>query len=210
MVEIPGLDAAQWEFWDSWTRAQRLLVRELERGLQQTCGISKPEFSVLVVLWRTPGRQMRVGELSEALDWDKSRVSHQLTRMEKRGFVERSRYGADGRRAGIGLTPEGRDAARRAIDVHGANIRRHFFDALTPEQADVIGAWSRGVLTGTAPERGEPEGGGPGSDGGGAGTDRGEVESGQRGPGSDGNAQGAGRGGSGTDRGSSGANRSGS
>ena len=74
------------------------VTRELERGLQRDCGISKAEFSVLVTLWRTTGREMRVGELSESLDWDKSRVSHQLTRMEKRGFVKRTQYGADGRR----------------------------------------------------------------------------------------------------------------
>jgi DNA-binding MarR family transcriptional regulator len=40
-----------------------------------------------------------VGGLSEALDWDKSRVAQQLTRMENRGFVKRTQYGADGRRA---------------------------------------------------------------------------------------------------------------
>ena len=85
---------------------------------------------------------MRVGELAEALDWDRSRVSHQLTRMEKRGFVWRSRYGADGRRAGIGLTVEGRRAARSPIDAHIANVRRHALDSLAAEQAAAIRAWS--------------------------------------------------------------------
>jgi DNA-binding MarR family transcriptional regulator len=59
-----------------------------------------------------------VGELSESLDWDKGRVSHQLTRMENRGFVKRTQYGADGRRAGIGLTAKGRHAAQDVIVVH--------------------------------------------------------------------------------------------
>jgi DNA-binding MarR family transcriptional regulator len=98
---------------------------------------------------------MRVGELSESLDWDKSRVSHQLTRMEKRGFVERTRYGADGRRAGIGLTDEGRRAVESAVLVHADNIRRHFFDRLAPEQAAVIRAWSEQVV-----DRMEPHSGG--------------------------------------------------
>ncbi|MBX7551731.1 MarR family transcriptional regulator [Streptomyces sp. NPDC004232] len=142
MKETRPLEPEEWEFWDTWMRAQRLLTRELERGLQRDCDISKAEFSVLVTLWQAAGREMRVGELSEALDWDKSRVSHQLTRMEKRGFVNRTRYGADGRRAGIGLTTEGRRAAQNAILVHGGNIRRHFLDSLTPEQTSVIRAWS--------------------------------------------------------------------
>jgi DNA-binding MarR family transcriptional regulator len=142
MTETRPLEPEEWEFWDSWMRAQRLLVRELERGLQRDCGISKAEFSVLVTLWQATGREMRVGELSESLDWDKSRVSHQLTRMEKRGFVARTQYGADGRRAGIGLTDKGRHAARSAILVHGGNIRRHFLDSLSPEHATALRAWS--------------------------------------------------------------------
>jgi DNA-binding MarR family transcriptional regulator len=142
MVETRGLEPEEWELWDSWTRAQRLLVRELERGLQRDCGISKAEFSVMVTLLRASGDVMRVRELAESLDWDKSRVSHQLTRMEKRGFVERTEYGADGRRAGVGLTAQGRDAVRGALLVHGGNIRRHFLDTLTPEQSAVLRTWS--------------------------------------------------------------------
>ncbi|MGW3097903.1 MarR family winged helix-turn-helix transcriptional regulator [Streptomyces sp. NPDC001102] len=143
MTETRSLEPEEWEFWDTWMRAQRLLIRELERGLQRDCDVSKAEFSVLVTLWRAGGgRDMRVGELSESLDWDKSRVSHQLTRMEKRGLVKRTQYGADGRRAGVGLTAEGRRAAQGALLVHGGNIRRHFLDSLTPEQASVIRAWS--------------------------------------------------------------------
>lgn len=122
-------------------RAQRQIARELERGLHRDCGISKAEFSVLVTLWRA-GRELRVGELSESLDWDKSRVSHQLTRRENRGFVKRTQYGADGRRAGISLTGEGRRAADNAIGVHAGNIRRHVLDSLAPDQAAVIRAWS--------------------------------------------------------------------
>jgi DNA-binding MarR family transcriptional regulator len=142
MAQTRTLEPEEWEFWDSWMRAQRLLARELDRGLQRDCGISKAEFSVLVTLWQAPGREMRVGELSASLDWEKSRVSHQLTRMENRGFVERTPHGADGRRAGIGLTAKGRGAAESAILVHAGNIRHYFLDMLTPEQAAAFRAWS--------------------------------------------------------------------
>ncbi|MFC5833865.1 MarR family winged helix-turn-helix transcriptional regulator [Nonomuraea insulae] len=154
MAEIRTLEPEEWEFWDTWMRAQRLLARELDRGLQRDCGISKAEFSVLVTLWRALGREMRVGELSESLDWEKSRVSHLLTRMENRGFVERTQSGADGRRTGIGLTVKGRRAAQNAILVHGGNIRRYFLDSLAPEQAAAIRAWSEQLI-----DRIEPYGG---------------------------------------------------
>src|SRR4051794_29957358 len=141
-------------------RAQRALARQLERGLQRDCGISKAEFSVLMALWRASARELRVGELSESLDWDKSRVSHQLTRMEKRGLVERTQYGADGRRAGIELTAEGRRVAQSAILVHGGNIRRHFLDSLTPEQAGLIRAWSEQLVDRIEPRGREATGAG--------------------------------------------------
>ncbi|MEV0234155.1 MarR family winged helix-turn-helix transcriptional regulator [Nonomuraea sp. NPDC050786] len=158
MAETRTLEPEEWELWDSWMRAQRLLVRELERGLQRDCGISKAEFSVLVTLWQAPGREMRVGELSESLDWAKSRVSHQLTRMENRGFVERTPYGADGRRAGIGLTDQGRRAVQSAILVHAGNIRRYFFDSLTPQQAAEFRAWSGQMIERIEPRPSESTG----------------------------------------------------
>jgi DNA-binding MarR family transcriptional regulator len=160
MTETRSLEPEEWEFWDTWMRAQRLLTRELERGLQRDCGISKAEFSVLVTLWRASGREMRVGELSESLDWDKSRVSHQLTRMENRGFVTRTQYGTDGRRAGIRLTAEGLRAAQSAVLVHAGNIRRHFLDSLTPEQASVIRAWSEQAVDRLEPRHSEAAGDG--------------------------------------------------
>jgi DNA-binding MarR family transcriptional regulator len=152
MAEIRTLEPEEWEFWDTWKHAQRLLARELERGLQRDCGISKTELSVLVTLWQAPGGEMRVGELSESLAWEKSRVSHQLTRMENRGFLE-TECGAGGRRIRIGLTAKGRDAAQSAILVHAGNIRHYVLDALTPEQAAVIRAWSEQMI-----ERIEPRG----------------------------------------------------
>jgi DNA-binding MarR family transcriptional regulator len=158
VTEARSLEPEEWEFWDTWMRAQRLLTRALERGLQHDCDISKAEFSVLVTLWQAAGREMRVGELSESLDWDKSRVSHQLTRMEKRGFITRTQYGSDGRRAGVALTSEGRRAAQSAVLVHGGNIRRYFLDSLTPAQASVIQAWSEQAVDRLEPRRSEVAG----------------------------------------------------
>lgn len=140
------LEPEEWELWETWMRAHRLLVRELDRGLQRECGISKAEFSVLVTLHQAPGREMRVGDLVDSLDWEKSRVSHQLTRMENRGLVAQTQGGPSGRRTSIGLTAQGRRVVQAAILVHGGNIRRYFFDSLAPDQAATIRAWSEQVI----------------------------------------------------------------
>jgi DNA-binding MarR family transcriptional regulator len=140
------LEPEEWERWNTWMQAQRLLARDLDRDLQRDHGISKAEFSVLVTLHRAPGGRMRVGELAESLDWHKSRVAHQLTRMENRELVARTDNESSGRRIGIGLTPRGRDVVQNAILGHADNIRRYFFDALTPEQAAAIDAWSKHMV----------------------------------------------------------------
>src|SRR3954464_4854600 len=90
----------EWERWNTWMQAQRLLARELDRDLQGHYGISKAEFSLVVTLHRAPGGRMRVGELAESLDWHKSRVAHQLTRMENRQLVDRTNNEPRARRTG--------------------------------------------------------------------------------------------------------------
>lgn len=106
---------------------------------------------MLVTLWRADGRELRVGELSKSLGWEKSRVSHQLTRVERRAFVTRTESGASGRRTGLRLTAQGRSAVQSAITGHAGNIRRHFFDTLTAQQADAIRAWSEQTIGRLAP-----------------------------------------------------------
>jgi DNA-binding MarR family transcriptional regulator len=149
MTEAGALDPAEWALWDTYLTAHRALVREVDRVLQRDCGISKAEFSVLMALSRAPARELRVGELAQALDWEKSRVSHLLTRMENRGFVARS--GGAGRRSGVGLTAEGRRTVEGALSRHATTIRRLFLDPLSPEQAAALRAWSEQVIAGTGP-----------------------------------------------------------
>ncbi|MEU5514783.1 MarR family transcriptional regulator [Streptomyces griseoaurantiacus] len=146
MTQTGDLGPEEWELWGAWTHAQRLLAQEIDTALQRDSGISKAEFSVLMTLSRADVGELRVGEIAASLRWDKSRVSHQLTRMEKRGFVTRSESGAHGRRTGITLTEEGRGAVREALTGHAGTLRRHFFAPLTPEQAAAIRAWSEGTI----------------------------------------------------------------
>ena len=146
MGQSDMLEPQEWDLWDRWMRAQRLLAQEIDRRLQGEFGISKPEFSVLMTLLRAPGREMRVADVAESLGWDKSRVSHQLTRMERRGLVVSSESGASGRRTGIGLTAQGLQVVESAISGHARNVRQCFFDLLAPEQAAAIGAWSDQVI----------------------------------------------------------------
>lgn len=148
MAESRTLEPEEWELWHTWMQAQRLLALELDRRLQRDFGITKAEFSVLVTLHQAPGGQLRVAELVESLAWEKSRVSHQLTRMENRDLVERvdTTPTPSARRTSIALTPKGRTAARTAILGHADNIRRYFLDTLTPDQTTALRTWSEQIV----------------------------------------------------------------
>jgi DNA-binding MarR family transcriptional regulator len=146
-----ALTAAEWDLWQLWMDAQRALAVEVDRSLQAEVGISKAEFSILVTLRNAPESTLRVGALADALNWEKSRVSHLLSRMEGRGFVARFEDGAPGRRTAIHLSGAGHRVAEAALRVHDGNVRRLFFDRVTAEQAAAIHAWSRGLIDSTLP-----------------------------------------------------------
>jgi len=146
MVKPRTLQPEEWELWDSWMQAQRLLARELDRDLQRDYGISKAEFSVLVTLHRAPGGRMRVSELVESLAWEKSRVSHQVARMEARGLLERSECDTDGRGTWVGITAEGRRTLLASTRDHAAAIRTLFFDELSDDEKAALSDVSRRIL----------------------------------------------------------------
>ena len=120
---------------------QRLWTQQIERHLQSSFGISKAEFSILITLLRSSAKELRVGDFSQSLGWEKSRVSHLLTRMEGRGLVKRAETGAAGRRTGLQLTSQGRQLAERALAGHAQNLKRNFFEVSTPEQNVMIRSW---------------------------------------------------------------------
>ncbi len=151
MFEPDALRPDEWKLWHTWMHAQRLLAQEIDRRLQAEFGISKADFSVLVTLLQADTSEMRLVELAQSLGWEKSRLAHQLTRMESRGLVTRSERGAKGRRTGIGLTREGRGLAERAVIAHASNIRTYFLEPLLPEQGAAIRAWSEQMIDRLAP-----------------------------------------------------------
>lgn len=74
--------------------------------------------------------------LAGMLAWDKSRLSHQLTRMQERSLIERRRV--DGKTVLIALTQLGREKLDAARPVHAASVRRNLLSRLTQEQIDTI------------------------------------------------------------------------
>ncbi|HEV7957282.1 MAG: hypothetical protein JWL94_1059 [Microbacteriaceae bacterium] len=138
----------QWHAWHAFYAMRRRLDHALDAGLQRESSISAAEYETLVALHRTPGRRLRVTELAVAMGWEKSRVSHQVSRMEKRGFVSRTSCETDARGWWIEMTTEGRRTVLRAMRGHTEAIRRYFFDQLDEDQAELLTELSARVLSG--------------------------------------------------------------
>ncbi|WP_223691939.1 MarR family winged helix-turn-helix transcriptional regulator [Leifsonia poae] len=128
------LTSEEEELFNAFYVMRRGFDRALDLQLQRDHGISISELEVLMALVRSPGRRLRVRELVTSTGWEKSRLSHQVTRMVARGFVERQDCAEDRRASYIHLTGEGRRIVVRALPEHTATIRRTLFDPLSAEQ----------------------------------------------------------------------------
>jgi len=136
----------EWDTWRSFIRMRRALDVALERELQQAAEISSADYEILFSLFNAPGKQMRPGELGQRLGWEKSRVSHQVSRMGARSLVERRDCDADARGTWVGITPDGSRAVLGAMRSHADSLRSNFFDVLTDDELDLLRTLSDRVL----------------------------------------------------------------
>jgi DNA-binding MarR family transcriptional regulator len=139
------LDAREQAAWRAYLDMTAKLQAQLNRELQQQCGISIADYSVLVRLSEHADARLRVLELARALGWEKSRLSHQLSRMQQRGLVERSNCSEDRRGAWIVLTEKGRETIVRAAPRHVESVRRYVFAELDGDQVDALARIARTV-----------------------------------------------------------------
>lgn len=146
MSEVSEIDEAEWALWHDFVVMHHELTGELDRRLQRDAGISQSDYAVMLALFKAPERRLRPGELGETIVWEKSRLSHQLTRMAARGLVERAECDTDARGTWIVLTRAGRRALLGAMRDHATAIRTLFFDALEPGEKQAIADASSRVL----------------------------------------------------------------
>ena len=135
----PWLGDDEQLLWRLFLRSQVLIEAQLNRQLQRDSDLSGADYAVLVNLSEAPEGRLRGFELAGALQWEKSRLSHHLTRMGRRGLVRREGCPTDGRGAFVVLTPQGRERIVAAAPLHVAEVRRCFIDALTPQQRRAFG-----------------------------------------------------------------------
>jgi DNA-binding MarR family transcriptional regulator len=136
-TEKGWLTDAEQHAWRTHLDVSRLLMYQLERDLQPF-GLTNNDYEILVNLSEAPELRVRMSELAHRTRQSKSRLSHQITRMQSAGLVRRESCESDKRGLFAVLTQEGWDTMRRVAPHHVDSVRRHFIDLLSPEALEEL------------------------------------------------------------------------
>lgn len=145
-TEPDWLNAREDRAWRTFMHARDQLNAHLNQHLLLDSGLSGADYEILAVLSGLPKGRMPAQELAALVRWEKSRLSHQVRRMQERGLVAREANPADGRSAMICLLPAGRRAIQDAAPQHVHNVRRHFTGLFTPAELGTFASLSERVL----------------------------------------------------------------
>jgi DNA-binding MarR family transcriptional regulator len=136
---VKWLTAAEVDSWLSLVRLMTWLPWSIDQQLRRDSNLGMVEYQVLARLSNSPDWTQRMSSLAEFTNASLSRLSHLVTRLEKRGLVRREPDPADGRFTNAILTDEGFQALAEAAPGHVAHVRSLVVDVISPEQLRRIG-----------------------------------------------------------------------
>ncbi|MGJ4070911.1 MarR family winged helix-turn-helix transcriptional regulator [Corynebacterium macclintockiae] len=132
------LNSREQQVWRAWLNTHIQINAELAQQLSADTSLSLSDYEVLVHLSESPDNQQRIVALANTMQWSRSRLSHQITRMAKRGLVRRETCDADGRGAFVVLEPAGLEAITNAAPGHVKKVRELIFDHLSDAEVEKL------------------------------------------------------------------------
>ncbi len=145
-AEPKWLDGNEDRAWRTFVHAHHQFELRLQRHLLQDSGLTGADYEVLAVLSEHPTGRMPAGQLCASLLWEKSRLSHQVRRMQTDGLISREPNPDDARSTMVCLLPAGRAAVEKAAPGHVEDVRRNFIDLMTPAELDMLAALHERIL----------------------------------------------------------------
>jgi DNA-binding MarR family transcriptional regulator len=136
---VKWLTAAEVDAWLSVVRLMTWLPWSIDQQLRRDANLGMAEYQVMARLSQSPWRTLRMSALADLANASLSRLSHLITRLERRGLVRREPDPADGRFTNAILTDEGFRTLAAAAPVHVAHVRSLVIDVLSPEQLRRMG-----------------------------------------------------------------------
>jgi DNA-binding MarR family transcriptional regulator len=133
-----GLDEDEMRTWRAYVVGKALLDHRLHRDLQEEHKLALADYELLVRLAEAAGGRARMSTLAEQVGSSKSRISHQVARMEKSGLVRREECPSDGRGVFAVLTDHGQEVFRSAAPTHVRGVRDNLVDLLSERERSVL------------------------------------------------------------------------
>ena len=126
------LTSAEQEAWRTFLYATTLLTDRLGEVLQSDpeIDLTLGEYEILVRLSEAESKFLRMSELADKVVHSRSRLTHTISRMEKRGLVERVRSTDDGRGRQAQLTEAGIKMLELAAPTHVRSVREQLLDVI--------------------------------------------------------------------------------
>ena len=134
------LTKEQQAHWRSWLTASTVLTEQLSRELQEQHGLTITDYEILVRLSESENKSIRMSDLATQTLLSRSRLSHQIDRMETAGLVTREVCSDDRRGQLAVLTNAGMKAIVAAAPDHVDGVRKHFVDLLTDAEYKALGS----------------------------------------------------------------------
>lgn len=129
--------------WRAYRQTAEILSSRIAGDINRATGLSAGDFAILMTLELSSEGHLRQREMLDLLEWDKSRLSHQLTRMAGRGLVQRVSKDTT---VSICITNEGRKQLAVAKPVHEESLQVHFAAHLSMEEYDTLIAIAEKLL----------------------------------------------------------------
>lgn len=124
--------------WRTFIASYATVIDHLERELVEARGMPLSWYEVLVRTSEAPIGGVRMQELARGVFLSKSGLTQVVTRMEAARLIRREVCPSDRRGINAVITPEGRQALRRAAAIHLRGIEHHFAGHLDdPELCDI-------------------------------------------------------------------------
>ncbi|GAA3639780.1 MarR family transcriptional regulator [Kineosporia mesophila] len=152
MSEPQWLSEEEQKAWRKFAAVFTLLPASLDAQLQHDAQLTHFAYFALAMLSEAPDRALRMSELAARSSSSPSRLSHTISRLENRGYVQRARAAEDGRGQVAQMTDDGMNAISEFAPGHVGAVRRFVFDALTAEQVQQLNEISSAILAKIDPD----------------------------------------------------------
>ncbi|MFB2582383.1 MarR family winged helix-turn-helix transcriptional regulator [Herbiconiux sp. P15] len=152
MDGVRWLTADQLRAWIRLEAVVELLPAVLDSQLQRDAQLTHFEYLVMATLSESEGHLLRMGALAAGTNSSLPRLSHVVSRLEGRGYVERLPCPGDRRATNAHLTEAGWAKVVETAPGHVENVREHVIDALSPEQVTQLDGIMQSLLTRLDPD----------------------------------------------------------